>query len=57
VPVSVDVPAGATAEFGEGPVPPGALDARPGWSRRPAPAAPAPPPQQRPAGQMRGMRG
>jgi hypothetical protein len=36
VPVSVEVPDGASATFGEGPqVPAGAVDARPGWNRRP----------------------
>jgi hypothetical protein len=35
VPLGVDVPAGVSLVFGEGPVPPGGIDARPGWSRRP----------------------
>jgi hypothetical protein len=39
VPVSVEVPEGAAASFGEGPLPSGAVDARPGWSRRPPSAA------------------
>jgi hypothetical protein len=38
VPLGVDVPAGVSVVFGEGPVPPGGIDARPGWSRRPASA-------------------
>jgi hypothetical protein len=35
VPLGVDVAAGVSVVFGEGPVPPGGIDARPGWSRRP----------------------
>jgi hypothetical protein len=42
VPLSIEVPGGATARFGEGPVPEGAVDVRPGWSRRPPSAVDEP---------------
>jgi hypothetical protein len=44
VPLGVDVPAGVSVVFGEGPVPPGGIDARPGWSRRPPSAVDDPEP-------------
>jgi hypothetical protein len=35
IPVTAEVPARARVDFGEGPPPPGAVDARPGWTREP----------------------
>ena len=50
VPVSIEVPEGADAVFGHGTLPDGAVDARAGWSRRPAGAPGGDPPPATSAG-------